>query len=268
VTIRRATADETTGRGILKSRHHDVDGLPVHVVASRRDGDRLVVLVPGLGLSWRQLEPLARELTPEVAVYAVDLPGFGWSGRPATVLDVGAHATVVGHLVDLLAIPRVALLGSSFGCHVVVEVAARADPAIASVVLQGPPFQLGERSALWLASRALRLAVTEDSDLRRLAMHDYRRSGIRRVWATACAALRHPIERRLRDVRVPALVVHTEDDALVTGDGARRTAELLPEGELAVLARGGHSPGFSAPRAAAGAVAPFIARTLPPSRPA
>ncbi len=41
-------------------------------------------------------------------------------------------------------------------------------------------------------------------------------------------------------VRVPALVVHARDDALVGYDGAARAAAALPQGEMLTVERGGH----------------------------
>jgi pimeloyl-ACP methyl ester carboxylesterase len=44
----------------------------------------------------------------------------------------------------------------------------------------------------------------------------------------------------LRDVKVPALVIHGDSDPLVTPSGGRRTAEAIPGAELLVLEGMGH----------------------------
>ena len=56
-----------------------------------------VVLLHGLAVSHRYLMPLAARLAGHHPVHVVDLPGFGLSGDPGTVLGVTEHAD---HLAD------------------------------------------------------------------------------------------------------------------------------------------------------------------------
>jgi pimeloyl-ACP methyl ester carboxylesterase len=69
---------------------------------------------------------------------------------------------------------------------------------------------------------------------------------------------REHLEDRLGEIDVPALVVHAEDDAAIEVAAARRMAELLPQGELVVVATGGHAANLVNPRE----VNPHIARFL------
>jgi pimeloyl-ACP methyl ester carboxylesterase len=54
------------------------------------------------------------------------------------------------------------------------------------------------------------------------------------VWASGDRS------EKLREVRVPTLVLHGRDDTLITLSGAERTAELIPSADLLVLADMGH----------------------------
>jgi len=48
------------------------------------------------------------------------------------------------------------------------------------------------------------------------------------------------LEDDLPDLRLPVLVIHGTDDTLITPSGGERTAELIPEAELLIIADMGH----------------------------
>lgn len=82
-------------------------------------GERLV-LVHGIGGTWRLWRPILPELERHFEVIAVDLPGFGDSppGGPA---DVAAYADAVAELVD----GPFHAVGSSMGAGVALELGRR-----------------------------------------------------------------------------------------------------------------------------------------------
>jgi pimeloyl-ACP methyl ester carboxylesterase len=55
----------------------------------------------------------------------VDLPGFGLSDDPGTVLDVPEHAEHVAAWLAAARLPSAVVVGNSFGCQVAVELAVR-----------------------------------------------------------------------------------------------------------------------------------------------
>jgi pimeloyl-ACP methyl ester carboxylesterase len=59
--------------------------------------------------------------------------------------------------------------------------------------------------------------------------------------------LRHPIEERLSQVRMPALVLRGTHDPVVPRAWARRAAHLLPQGRLIEVAGAAHIMNFHAP---------------------
>lgn len=97
----------------------------------------LLVLVHGLGATWRLWRPILPALERRFEVLAVDLPGFGGS-PPADRADVGAYADVVAGLAGR---PFHAV-GSSMGGGVVLELGrrgmARSVTAFAPVGFWGP----------------------------------------------------------------------------------------------------------------------------------
>ncbi|WP_033424361.1 alpha/beta fold hydrolase [Actinomadura flavalba] len=60
------------------------------------------------------------------------------------------------------------------------------------------------------------------------------------AWAQRAMAVRSDAFATLRDVKVPALILHGDEDALATEDEARAIADALPNAELQTIPRSGH----------------------------
>jgi 2-hydroxy-6-oxonona-2,4-dienedioate hydrolase len=224
----------------FQHRWTDIGGLRIHDVATI-DGSRpTVVLVPGIGLSHRVMLPIAELLAPHLAVRAPDPPGFGRSDKPPRPLDVPELADALAAWIEAAAIDRPALVGNSFGCQIIVELAARHPERVACAVLQGPTMDAAARSLPSQTRRWLRDLLQERPDPR-ARLRDYRDAGLRRVLATYRLALRHRVEEQLPRVTAPALVLRGPDDPIVSQTWAQTVAELLPAGQLVVTATGAHT---------------------------
>jgi len=85
-----------------------------------------------LGVSSQSLAGVQEALAAAHRAVALDLPGFGWSQRPAAVWGTVEYAQHVAGFLDAQGIPRAAVLGHSFGGRVAIRLAAsirRASPA-------------------------------------------------------------------------------------------------------------------------------------------
>lgn len=103
--------------------------------AGQPDG-RTVVLVHGLGTEgarfWRKLIPA---LAKEHRVIAVDLPGFGASGKPNALYSPERYAAFLDELIERYAQPPVALVGHSMGAAVALYYANRHPARVERMVL-------------------------------------------------------------------------------------------------------------------------------------
>jgi pimeloyl-ACP methyl ester carboxylesterase len=143
--------------GTFQSTWVDVNGLPVHTVVSTAPvlpGVPTVILVHGLGLSHRYMIPIAARLAPVYRVYIPDLPGFGDSGKPSRVLDVPGLADALAAWMRTVRLGHAALFGNSFGCQIIVDLAARYPEQVERAVLQGAD-DGSNGTVLVLAIRAL-----------------------------------------------------------------------------------------------------------------
>jgi pimeloyl-ACP methyl ester carboxylesterase len=217
-----------------------------------------IVLIHGLS-SGRTLKPLIRALGTGRPVFAPDLPGFGMSDQPIHPLDVPGLADALRRwLLDNDLAPAI-VVGVSFGCQVAVDLAAAYPAAVDRLVLVGPTFDPAARSTARVALRWARNAPRSSPRLAPTVVHDFIDAGPWRSVRTLRRALDDPVEEKLADIEAPTMVVRPERDHLVPEAWTERVAELIPDSELVVLPKAGHTIG---PRAAARLTAllvPFVA---------
>ena len=244
----------------LASRAYRVDGRRVHARVADGGAPPPLVLVHGIAVSSRYMIPVARELAPTVGVYAVDLPGFGRSEKPPHAFDVSELAEALRAWLDAAGLGRAAFLANSFGCQVVVELAARHPERASHLILVGPTI---DRAARTVPAQVARWAVSAFRDrfpLHLVVLWEVVVAGPGRTWRTFRHALADPVETKLRGIDVPALLVRGSGDPLSPQRWVEEMAALLPRGEVAVVPKAGHALNWSRPRELAALVRDFLAR--------
>jgi len=231
---------------------------------------------------WSPVLPL---LAPRVRAAAIDLPGGGYSDRPADApYDIPWFADLIPEILDALQMPRAVLFGHSLGGAVALRAAARHPDRVRALVLVAPlayepPPPPGLRLARqiptfarWffaspvgrmcipvLARRAAFADGTEYTPLRttRLLEHLDAPGG----WEAALnigvrAGEGAPGTEALGRVQQPALVAWGESDRVYPLGWAQQiVADLGGEAQTLLLQQAGHN----AHEEAAG---PFAARVL------
>ncbi len=249
-----------------------VDGLPVYTrVAEGAPQDApVVVLVHGLGMSGRTMEPLLRRLAPHARVYVPDLPGFGASGKPRRTLEVEELADALHAWVGQVGISPALFVGHSLGCQVIGHLAIRHPGSVPSVVWVAPTRDPEVRTVTAYALRLLRDAPREPLSLLGLAVFDYLRSSPVRVLKTLADAIVSPVRPQLPALGVPVLVVRGEHDPVVPRTFCQRVVDLLPDCRMTEVPDASHGVVFSHPDAVARLVLDFVgslsARDLPTGR--
>ncbi len=239
-----------------------VEGCPMHAcVANPLAGSPPrppIVLVHGLGLSGRYMMPTARRLACRYHVYVPDLPGFGDSGKPARTLDVPGLAAALAGWMAARGLEPAVLLGNSFGCQIIVELAACYPGKVARTVLQGPTTPPDERSWLMQFVRWRQNAPNNPPELTPLSKEDYRKAGYLRTLLTFHYSLVHRPEDRLAAIQVPTLVVRGQEDPICREAWAEQVAAGLPEGRLVLIPRVAHTLVYTSPDELAAVTAAFI----------
>jgi len=219
---------------------------------ARDGGAPHVVLVHGLGMATNYLEPTMRALGSEIAVSALDLPGFGGSRPVHGHLALAALADALVEWTRVRGIAAPILMGQSHGCQVVVEAVRRVPDVASAIVLNAPTMLAGHRS---IGAQLWRVALDTPREPFSLVPHvvrDYLRAGPVRILATLNDALRDRIEDKLPGVRVPVTIVNGARDPVSPPAWGERLARLVGSTARFVVVPGAaHAVPFSHPEALA-----------------
>ncbi len=221
-------------------------------------GRPAVVAVPGLGLSVQVPGRALRRLQPVTASTTVALPGYGAPGPDGAALAPAALADRLLGRLDDLDVGRAVLVGHSASCQIVAEAAVRGPDRVAGLVLIGPTTD--PRAGGWprLVGRWLRTAGWERPHQVPLLVRDYGWTGPARMARAMDAARRHRIDRALRLVRCPVLVVRGRHDRIAPADWTAALAAVAPCGRVATLPAGAHMVPITHPADLATAIGPFL----------
>ena len=119
-------------------------------------GPEQVICLHGLGSNKASFFETISALTPEHTVHAIDLPGFGYSSKPARApYNAAWFAERVEAYMDTLGIDRAHLIGNSLGGRVALEAGLREPERVASLGLLAPAVAFRRRREfaplVWLA---------------------------------------------------------------------------------------------------------------------
>ncbi len=240
-------------------------------------GDETVVLIHGLGSNlalWRETIPT---LSEDFCVLALDLPGYGLSGKDDVPATMDFFATTVVRFMDAHGVDRAHVVGLSMGGQVALTLAldhperlerlALISPAgietftdqqglalknvyTPRAILAAPEATLRQNIAMnfadydperfgWLLEQRLALTALPDAEA-------YAAANARSV----AGMLDGPVAHRLKDVTAATLVLYGADDALIpnamlnphltTADVAEEAAERIPNATLHLINDSGH----------------------------
>jgi pimeloyl-ACP methyl ester carboxylesterase len=245
----------------------EIDGVRLHFL-DLGEGPPVVFLhgfAASLGI-WRTTLPI---VASQQRVLALDLKGFGWSGRPPGDYSHEAQAELVWKLLDARGVREASLVGHSWGAAVALAMALRAPARVQRLALYSPfvyqeqlppflPFML----AAGLGESLFSLPFGAWTRYRlSLAFHDSRsvpgalveelgqalaRPG---AGAAALASLRAmdfaAQQIRYPQIEAPALLLWGREDPVTPPEAAGRLSRDL-RGRVALYPGCGHFPMFEA----------------------
>ena len=264
-----------------------VNGLRVHYQEAGDENAPPIILIHGFissNLIWSHvLQPLAEA---GLRAIAPDLPGYGYSDKPADALytiEEQAHA-VIG-LMDRLGIETAVIAGASYGGAVASVIALDYPERVKKLILVGAVTNDDAKRKLLLRISCLPLIGDVATPLflgsrwiLRKRMEDmYRRIGRpvnekmvasrhhllatsnthRAMIRTARRWSANRIEREASLIRQPTLLVWGDQDDHIPIDNALRMRDTLPNARLIVFRNCGHLPNAEQPQKFVEAVAQF-----------
>jgi pimeloyl-ACP methyl ester carboxylesterase len=241
-----------------------------------------VVLVHGFAASLDTWRPVIPALAKNHRVIALDLKGFGWSGRPQGDYSPAAQAKLVWSLLEELNVDKTALVAHSWGASVVLQMALSRPAAVERIALydawvyneQLPSFFVWARAG-GLGEVMFRLFYTErpedkialafyDKDYvtQDLVEHTRRMQQRPGTMAAHLEAVRgqdyREVQKRYNTIDVPVLLLWGREDKVTTLTMGERLLKDLPRARLEVYPRCGHFPMIEAADASTRDLAGFL----------
>lgn len=216
----------------------------------------MIVLVHGIGMSHRYLSRLHAELAVTTRVVSVDLPGFAGLPKPRRHADVGVQSMgrALADVIATLGESRIVLVGHSMGAQWAIEAAAHRPEPLTALVIIGPVSDERHRTVA-AQGRALALDTFGETPLiNTIVFTDYLRCGVPWYLRQVREMVAYPVEKRLRRLTLPVLVMRGGDDPIAGREWCRRLRDSAGVSRLVEIPRGHHVVQQSAPRSVADAI--------------
>jgi pimeloyl-ACP methyl ester carboxylesterase len=278
-----------------KIQHVTIHG---HDIAYRREGSgpalRLLHGIAGSSRTWRDVVP---RLVDRFTVIAPDLMGHGLSEKPVGDYSLGAFASGIRDLLEVLDIDRATVVGQSFGGGVAMQLAYQ-HPELCERLVLVDSGGLG-REVNWIL-RFMTLPGSEyvmplvfpkfvrdwgDNMFRSINDRGIHLGRIAEMWS-AYASLaetdnRQAFARTIRSViepggqtvsamdrlylasSMPTLIIWGERDDIIPVSHARAAHEAIPGSRLVIIEGVGHFPQIEAPDQFVAALVDFVETTTP-----
>ncbi|HEV7680786.1 MAG TPA: alpha/beta hydrolase [Pyrinomonadaceae bacterium] len=262
----------------------DIDGVRIHY-QEKGTGTPLVLIhgYTSLTYTWKDVfEPLSQSFR----VIAVDLKGFGFSGKPDGDYTRRAQAVLVAHLLEHLNIDKAWLCGNSMGGEVALNVALANPQRVAGLILiDSAGVEVPGRGTLApgylqlpvLGRLLIALSLTSDKLVRQgleKSFYDHAKVTPDRVASYyrplqtrggQLAALRaraqwslFPVEPNLGKINVPTLILWGAQDQLIPLAAGRKLNSLIKDSSLVIFDNCGHLPQEEMPARTIDEVTKFI----------
>lgn len=250
-------------------------GMEMHHI--RRGSGKPLLLVHGLGGSWRSWNPILSVLTPHREVIAVDLPGFGQCAPLPGAVSIASLANALHGFLDDNGLLGIDAVGSSMGARLVLEMARQGNILGAVVALDpGGFWEEWERSVFyhslnssirllravrgWLPSLTAN-PVTRSLLLAQLSAHPWYLSpelAHQELQSFIAAASFDELLTELaygapqrgaprRSIKSPLVIGWGRRDRVCFPRQAKRALELFPDAKLRWFYNSGHFPQWDAP---------------------
>lgn len=224
-----------------------------------------LLLIHGLNVGKSVWKEFLAQAAKHYTVYAVDLPGFGYSDAPNVPYGIPFYVDFLFKFLDSLNVNKVNIVGSSMGGEIAAMMAAKHPERVSNLVLLAPGglTPLHTRFAntgwlmdasFWLMSRNKNLYLKSfeekfsnpdkipdwlvDESWEMLKSSDYRRAFHRN--AQYLARLDPQFSEGLRLVKARTLIIWGAQDQVVPVSDAEKFEELIPGALVKILDNCGH----------------------------
>jgi pimeloyl-ACP methyl ester carboxylesterase len=230
-------------------------------------------LLHGWGASAESLGGIAKTLENQFQVFAIDLPGFGWTPPPPAAWGTREYAAHVEAFMGSNGIHSPNLLGHSFGGRIALALAAQSPHRVRRLVLVASAgIRANLRPRYYLKIGAAKLAKRVFSFPiwgrlgerilsmvhRRVGSRDYRNAGQMR--RTLVRVVNEDLRDILSFVQAPTLIIWGDRDLEVSRSSMEIIAGGIRGSQLETMEGAGHFPFVDMPERFGKLVRDFLCR--------
>ena len=269
----------------------DIDGVRIHY--QEKGTGTPLVLIHGYGSSTYSWKDVFEPLSQNFRVIAIDLKGFGFSGKSDGDYTRRTQATLLLRFLENLKIEKAWLCGNSMGGEVALNAALLNPERVAGLILVDssgvkvagmsliiPKYLLVPvvgrvLTALALTSNKLVRQNLENSFYDRTKVTDERianyyrplqtRDGQRAALRARTQAGLFPVESELSKIAVPALIIWGAQDALIPLEAGIKMNKLIKDSKLVIFDNCGHLPQEEMPETVTKEITNFLSNNAQPS---
>lgn len=257
-------------RAGLSLKQITVGDLSIHYYEGGPSNGQTLVMIHGFAANKDNWLRLARHLSDDYRVIALDLPGFGASSKPTGSYDVGTQTERLASVLQALQIDKLHLIGNSMGGHIAALYAARYPEHVLSLALlanagiSAP--QPSELQQILQRGAANPLVVRQTGDFQRLLEFvlvepPYLPESLKGYFTEqAIANSAHydqvfahlieryiPLEPELSKIQAPTLVLWGAEDRALHVSSIEVMRPLLRKPTVVVMPATGHAPMIERP---------------------
>jgi pimeloyl-ACP methyl ester carboxylesterase len=217
-------------------------------------------------LSTKPALPAGRHLSLSIALYALDLPGFGKSPAPVGTWSVGDYAEIVKGFLEKLGLKNVVLAGHSFGGRVGIKLAAKHPASIARLVLvdsAGFAMDAAKKSTMNFAAKIAR-PFFKPKFMQGLRRKIYQQIGAGDYVATPelqqifVNITSEDLTEDMKNIKTPTLIICGENDVETPIAYLHKMRSLIPDTRYLILKNAGHFSFLDEPEEFADLVKNFV----------
>ena len=198
--------------------------------------NRTIVMLHGWGQNIEMMKFIGDKLDEDVLI--IDLPGFGKSSEPDTVLSIYDYANLVHDLISNLEIKNIILIGHSFGGKIALAYASKYK--VEKLVLLASPFKSKENK-INIRTKVLKklkkvpgLNKLEEFAKKHIGSTDYKNaSGIMREILVKHVNL--DITEDVKKITCPTLIIWGDNDECVPVSDGKLLEKLIKDSGLIVF---------------------------------
>lgn len=196
-----------------------------------------IVLLHGWGQNIQMMEPLGDLFEKRFKITIVDLPGFGLSSEPETVLTVYDYVEILKELFDYLKIKKPILMGHSFGGRLSIIYSSKYE--VEKLVLFGSPcvrheYKSFKQSVLKTIKKIKILNPLANKLKKYIGSTDYK-NATPMMRDILVKTVNEDLSECAKLIKCPTLLIWGDNDLAVPVNEAHEIEDLIEDSALIVL---------------------------------